>query len=525
MLRKYIENKLVIPAEIEDGNIEYKRRLDLIDKNKTKKMASQMLWRLNEGKILTGKCEAYYYLGINDDGTIGDIDEKVLDQSIGVIKAVADKCCAEIANVDKIFIDSFCVAEIAIHKKADGVFINEIRTCFLGPTNHGKSTIIGKLTHNQVDDGKGLARSLVLKHTHEQNSGITSSIKHDLIGFKANKLINYKHGIYSTWENIVLNSDKIIGIYDLPAFTNYARTTIFGILSLKPNINIIVVSPDLYFDSIDDITLSIKLSIFFDIPFIIIFTKADIKKPDVPIFNSINELFVKCKFSSVLTEFKDQIIFDNVVPYICVSNTVETECSVICDIINKFGNYVLNKIKLKDTVLSENIEYLINEVFQIPDTGIIASGLMINGKIDVGRDYLIGPIKGDFVPLNIRTIHRKQIDSKVIYTNETGCVEFKVKGDYDISKSLVIVDKFDMKNMVSNMYIDIFDDVELLKTGYQYSLHYNNNIEPIIIINIDKLRVYCKFVKEHKKYIKNNTNCVLRGDYKPDIFLFGKICL
>ena len=58
----FIEN-YILPEEDDEGNIEYKREI----LNLTKcldKYPSQMIYRLNEGNGI-----AYYYLGVNDNGT------------------------------------------------------------------------------------------------------------------------------------------------------------------------------------------------------------------------------------------------------------------------------------------------------------------------------------------------------------------------------------------------------------------------------------------------------------------------
>ena len=55
-----------LPPEIEEGNIEYKLKLD--NRNKIEKLATQMNWRLIEGYNMYNKHEAIYYLGITNDG-------------------------------------------------------------------------------------------------------------------------------------------------------------------------------------------------------------------------------------------------------------------------------------------------------------------------------------------------------------------------------------------------------------------------------------------------------------------------
>lgn len=46
----------------------------------------------------------------------------------------------------------------------------------LGTRKSGKTTLIGVLLNNKLDDGKGSARLKVLNHKHEVMTGVTSSL-------------------------------------------------------------------------------------------------------------------------------------------------------------------------------------------------------------------------------------------------------------------------------------------------------------------------------------------------------------
>lgn len=48
---------------------------------------------------------------------------------------------------------------------------DDVRVAMIGNVDSGKSTLIGVLTHASLDDGRGGARKLVLKHRHEQENG------------------------------------------------------------------------------------------------------------------------------------------------------------------------------------------------------------------------------------------------------------------------------------------------------------------------------------------------------------------
>ena len=54
----------------------------------------------------------------------------------------------------------------------------------IGNVDSGKSTLIGVLTNASLDDGRGGARSSVLKHRHEQENGRTSAVTVEIMGYK-----------------------------------------------------------------------------------------------------------------------------------------------------------------------------------------------------------------------------------------------------------------------------------------------------------------------------------------------------
>ena len=47
----------------------------------------------------------------------------------------------------------------------------------------GKSTLLGVLTQGERDNGRGSARLNLFRHLHEIQSGQTSSISHEILGF------------------------------------------------------------------------------------------------------------------------------------------------------------------------------------------------------------------------------------------------------------------------------------------------------------------------------------------------------
>lgn len=53
----------------------------------------------------------------------------------------------------------------------------------VGNVDAGKSTLLGVLTHGELDNGRGLARQKLFRHKHEAETGRTSSVGNDILGF------------------------------------------------------------------------------------------------------------------------------------------------------------------------------------------------------------------------------------------------------------------------------------------------------------------------------------------------------
>lgn len=82
-----------LPQECDEGNIEYKREILNLDKIKNK-YKTQMIFRLNEGKGV-----AYYYLGVNDNGTFYNWDKTTKKLSLQNLIEIVSEINAEIRYI------------------------------------------------------------------------------------------------------------------------------------------------------------------------------------------------------------------------------------------------------------------------------------------------------------------------------------------------------------------------------------------------------------------------------------------
>lgn len=55
--------------------------------------------------------------------------------------------------------------------------ISSFRVAVVGNVDAGKSTLLGVLTHGELDNGRGHARQRLFRHKHEMESGRTSKFQ------------------------------------------------------------------------------------------------------------------------------------------------------------------------------------------------------------------------------------------------------------------------------------------------------------------------------------------------------------
>ena len=87
------------------------------------------------------------------------------------------------------------------------------RVAVVGNVDAGKSTLLGVLTHGDLDNGRGLARQKLFRHKHELESGRTSSVGNDILGFDCQgKVVNKPDHGNLDWTKICEQSTKVIGL-------------------------------------------------------------------------------------------------------------------------------------------------------------------------------------------------------------------------------------------------------------------------------------------------------------------------
>ncbi|KAK3615109.1 GTP-binding protein 1, partial [Elasticomyces elasticus] len=82
----------------------------------------------------------------------------------------------------------------------------------VGNVDAGKSTLLGVLVKGGLDDGRGKMRVNLFRHKHEIESGRTSSVGMEIMGFdtKGEVVVSGVPGRKLSWEEIGKRSAKVI---------------------------------------------------------------------------------------------------------------------------------------------------------------------------------------------------------------------------------------------------------------------------------------------------------------------------
>lgn len=141
---------------------------------------------------------------------------------------------------------------------ASNIKITKTAVAFAGSVDAGKSSLIGCLSYNMLDDGRGSARTLVAKHEHEKQAGKTSDIS---------------TRIYDA------NNGESITFIDLCGHEKYFKTTSFALSGYFLDYAILVVSCN---RGIVPMTKQhLRLLSSYNIPFIVVVTHIDQMQEDV----------------------------------------------------------------------------------------------------------------------------------------------------------------------------------------------------------------------------------------------------
>ncbi len=489
--------------EDDTGNIEYKLLLDNLDEEKLEKLAAQMLYRLNEGHG-----EAYYVLGLSDEGEPIGLSDDALKRSLDNLDIVARRIGAITKVLRTEMGEKGAIAEVYV-RRTRGSMPTEISIALLGNADAGKSTLKGVLTYAVLDDGNGYAMSLVARYIHEIKMRRTSAVNVHIIGFdEYGNMLNDQLKTYDE-ADIFLRSAKVINLIDLAGHEKYFKTTLRGIMGNLPDYVLLVVS--LASGPVGTFKEHLGISLALGIPIFIVMTKRDLAPKPVAEM-ALNEVIKIIKMPGVdkiplvVRDKSDTIVaakniaYGRVVPIFMVSNRTGEGLQEL----KYFLNLLPKRVKWEEK-LNRKFMLYVDEVFNVQGVGTVVSGIVEEGSISEGSEAYIGPnYMGEFEKVKVVSIQKNRVPVQIAYAGQYITLALSRVKPEDIRKGMVIVQEPSLVKPVREFVarVKILHHPTLIKPGY----------EPVI--QFRTLKEVAKIVESVPKYLKSGDTGSVRFRFK-----------
>lgn len=197
--------------------------------------------RLQE-RILDSRGETIYEIGTGEDGSDSGLDPGEYAASLATLQSLATTLDADCVELRQRKGEQGLTGQYLVRQRVNESDFMEIRVAVVGNVDAGKSTLLGVLTHGELDNGRGYARQRLFRHKHEMESGRTSSVGNDILGFDSigNVVNKPDHGTLD-WVKICEKSAKVITFIDLAGHERYLKTTVFGMTGHAPDFGMLMV--------------------------------------------------------------------------------------------------------------------------------------------------------------------------------------------------------------------------------------------------------------------------------------------
>ena len=428
----------------------------------------------------------------------------------------------------------------------------EIRVGIVGNVDVGKTSLISVLTNNLLDNGRGSARELVMKHPHEQTSGRTSSITLNFmrtyfnsieeLNDKENKQFydydkktnTIKHKINNNKNNISnegYKNEKVINLIDLAGHEKYLKTTIRGINGCLVDYVCVLVGANSGIQRMTKEHLGVAIGL--NLPIIIIITKIDMAPLNIlkETIQAVKKIFHKRNMKTmnvndtadikIMKEFYKSGNYKSIIPIFKLS-------SVSGEGLPNFKQFIFNlepykRYKLKE---KQSPHFIIESTYQIKGIGIVVSGTMKDGIIKKGDVLKLGPYKGEFINVVIKSIHNNfKEDVEELRAGEGGCFAIKISSNnnnkIELRRTLIKKGMRIMKNI--KFFYEFEAEVVILhhpttiKNNYQPTIHCGTitqtakicSMEQDVMRTGDRSKIKFRFMYR-PEYIEKNNYLVFR---------------
>lgn len=485
---------LWLPPEAAEGNVEYKLKLVSPSQSRLEHLVTQMKWRLREGQG-----EAIYEIGVEDGGLLVGLSPQEMKASLGTLYRMADKLGATLTVLRERTVSRSGdqpprkAAEVLVRKVPEDQQTIEIRVAVLGNVDVGKSTVLGVLTQGELDNGRGSARLNLFRHLHEIQTGHTSSISREILGFTSQgQPVTY--GQCRTPEELCELSSKLITFIDLAGHHKYLRTTVFGLTGHSPHFVMLVVnaSSGMTGTGRDHLLLALALQV----PLAIVVNKVD-TVGSATLAKTLAQLHTLLKGPAckklpleVLTEddaltAAARLREESVVPVFLVSCVHGDGLRLLYTFLNVLPPG--HGPKERDGLMRMTPEFQIDETFQVPDVGTVVGGLLTRGVLREDDRLLAGPANdGTFYPVRVLSVQRNRVPCRLVRAGESATLALAPSAGAVLRRGTVLCHA-DSRPVAARLFrarVRVLSHPGRLSVGFQAMVQVGNVQQTAVVVGV-----------------------------------------
>ncbi|OCF38424.1 GTP-binding protein 1 [Kwoniella heveanensis CBS 569] len=408
--------------------------------------------------------------------------------------------------------------------------IMEVRVAVVGNVDAGKSTTLGVLTRGGLDDGRGKARVALFRHPHEIETGRTSSVGGEILGFSptGQPVIPTEK---MNWEDICKRAAKVISFIDLAGHERYFKTTLYGLSGCAPDYVMLMVGGNAGLIGMSKEHLGVALAL--NVPIAVCVTKIDMTPPKI-LEQTVNMLTKVLKSPGCrripvfVNSAQEAVDFDlssfssstnRLCPIFMVSNVTGDNLPLL----RTFLNCLPSSQSDDKYVVDAPFEFQISDVFSVPFVGTVVSGVITSGTIHANDAVLLGPDSvGQFMPTAVKTIQRKRAS---VNSGEAGqSVSFALKRirRNQVRKGMVLIAKTETPPKAVKRFegmVMVLHHASTIQPKYQAMMHCGAIRQTVRIVSLDHPsglirtgdRAKCVFeFISHTEFIKEGQIILLR---------------
>ncbi|XP_045902550.1 GTP-binding protein 1-like [Micropterus dolomieu] len=501
----------------EDGegtNGEPADHLDLSSKlvlvSPTGEQYDSLLRHLRE-RIDEGCGETIYVVGMGSDGGDYGLDDKDMEASVATVRSLCEQIEADLIWLRERTDTGGKIQDYLIRRRVGEQDFLEVRVAVVGNVDAGKSTLLGVLTHGELDNGRGFARQKLFRHKHEMESGRTSSVGNDILGFdQEGQVVNKpdSHGGGLDWTKICEKSSKVITFIDLAGHEKYLKTTVFGMTGHLPDFCMLMVGSNAGIVGMTKEHLGLALAL--NVPVFVVVTKIDMCPANIlqETLKLLQRLLKSpgCRKIPVLVQNKDDVIVtasnfssERMCPIFQISNVTGENM----DLLKMFLNLLSSRTNFSN---DEPAEFQIDDTYSVPGVGTVVSGTTLRGMIRLNDTLLLGPDPlGTFIPIAVKSIHRKRMPVREVRGGQTASFALKKIKRSSIRKGMVMVSPKLMPQATWEFEAEIL------------VLHHPTTISPRY-----QAMVHCGSIRQTATILTMDKDCLRTGDKATVHFRFIK---